>query len=473
MTLGLPRTNDGKFMPGFSYSPETMFRPGQEPPNKGKKFPGSGNSASFRKGNEPHNTLHDYATTVRSNNKGQTYKYIRLEKGKWEFMQKWRWANEVGPIPAGMILRCKTKDRLNCEPSNWELITRAENARRNKLECDVKPAVCIVCNTNFESRNKKARYCSDECRRLGNLKLMQQWHAENPHPKKEGPKNLMNVVKECIVCGSAFFQASNIQKTCSQTCRTVHRHRTFQNYRESHPREKSERKVLPEKRCSKCGQNFTPYRFNNSICSLCRITGPRTVNCLQCGTEFISTGRGIELLCSDECRRQRKTLMRAKYGYKEEEKKPGFTCACCHQEFENIRKVKYCSAACRAEIHRQKAAARYQAKPQKQVKEKAEKTSLSKLMPERVAVEDRSASKGKAKRNPKLEREAALNMIELNRNAPLHDRDIIREKQIVSPDLSTMPFRIYDKRLKQTFFFRTEEKYLNYLNKLQNEKTKL
>ena len=30
-----------------------------------------------------------------------------------------------------MVLRCKSNDKLNCNPDNWELITKVENAKRN------------------------------------------------------------------------------------------------------------------------------------------------------------------------------------------------------------------------------------------------------------------------------------------------------------------------------------------------------
>ena len=40
------------------------------------------------------------------------------------------WQQAHGPIPEGMALKCKT-DRLNTDPSNWELIPRALLPRLN------------------------------------------------------------------------------------------------------------------------------------------------------------------------------------------------------------------------------------------------------------------------------------------------------------------------------------------------------
>ena len=62
-------------------------------------------------------------------------------------------------------------------------------------------------------------------------------------------------------------------------------------------------------------------------------------------------------------------------------------------------------------------------------------------------------------------------MPELNRNAPKNDREIIEIKNIVSPDLSKMEFRVFDPKLRITRFFRNEEKYLNYLNSIQWKKS--
>ena len=67
------------------------------------------------------------------------------------------------------------------------------------------------------------------------------------------------------------------------------------------------------------------------------------------------------------------------------------------------------------------------------------------------------------KHQKKNEKDAALNMLELNRNAPAHDREVLKKKKIVSPDLKDMKFHHHDKRMKITYYFITEEKYNNYL----------
>lgn len=553
MDNNLPRTEKGRFIKGVCYSPETTFKPSGESWNRGLKFPGTGNSASFEKGHKPHNTLYDNAITTRKNNQGREYAYIRLAEGNWEFLQKWRWMNEIGPIPEGMLLRCKNDDTLNCDPSNWELMTRAENARVNRSQYKPRTATCAICAKEFKGYSRNAKYCSKECRKAGNLSLTKKYQAEHTpkiiltprsclvcdilftpqhnlqkicsaecrkdkqrqynhryklkHPHvftARSSSNLTTKVKECIICGNAFTPSSNVQKTCSDSCRTIR----AKQYKADHTAKKR-----IEKNCSRCGSKFIPVPTHRQICEDCRNRKPRKVTCIQCGTVFTKSGRGAQLLCSDECKNARKNFLRAKYGLKNRKpaplvkttckvcgseftgnigsrycspecKKQGklittrkhrdiereqrlatpkqpvkCTCAQCGQEFESSRKKRYCSRECQLEVKRIKAEVynRTKAKlrPPKPLKIKAPKP-----IPE-------PAPQRKPKRNQKAEREAALNMLELNRNAPAHDGEIIKAKNIVSPDLSKMEYRIYDPKMKQTFFFRTEAKYLNYLNKMK------
>ncbi|MEC9243436.1 MAG: HNH endonuclease signature motif containing protein [Pseudomonadota bacterium] len=38
---------------------------------------------------------------------------------------RWLWEKENGPVPDGMVLKCRDGNRQNTAPSNWELIPRA------------------------------------------------------------------------------------------------------------------------------------------------------------------------------------------------------------------------------------------------------------------------------------------------------------------------------------------------------------
>ncbi|MGP0074877.1 MAG: HNH endonuclease signature motif containing protein [Bryobacteraceae bacterium] len=43
------------------------------------------------------------------------------------------WEQHRGPIPPGHIVVFKDRDRSNCAIENLELISKAENARRNRM----------------------------------------------------------------------------------------------------------------------------------------------------------------------------------------------------------------------------------------------------------------------------------------------------------------------------------------------------
>jgi hypothetical protein len=64
---------------------------------------------------------------------GSARRIYTFEKvnGKWVRQQLLRWVALHGSIPANHLLICRTADTANSDPSNWELITRAEQVRRN------------------------------------------------------------------------------------------------------------------------------------------------------------------------------------------------------------------------------------------------------------------------------------------------------------------------------------------------------
>lgn len=93
----------------------------------------------FQKGQLPHNTKEkDGVITIRKDQmKGGNiiqYKYIRLALGKWYPYHQHIWEKKHGRIPEGMCLWFKDGNSLNCTLRNLELITRAENMRRNSIQ---------------------------------------------------------------------------------------------------------------------------------------------------------------------------------------------------------------------------------------------------------------------------------------------------------------------------------------------------
>lgn len=64
---------------------------------------------------------------------GRAYLWRRTSLGRRQQEHRYQWQQAHGPIPPGHVLRCRSADTLNCDPANWELLTRAEHARRNEV----------------------------------------------------------------------------------------------------------------------------------------------------------------------------------------------------------------------------------------------------------------------------------------------------------------------------------------------------
>jgi hypothetical protein len=124
----------GIMVKGSQLGVKTRFKKGQEAWNKGLKgLKLSPGHTCFEKGHLPHNTKNDNDTSIRINKEGRSTMYIRVELGKWIPLQYYNWIKIYGPIPKKHVLACKNGDRLNCDPSNWELLTMTENMKRNQM----------------------------------------------------------------------------------------------------------------------------------------------------------------------------------------------------------------------------------------------------------------------------------------------------------------------------------------------------
>ncbi len=99
------------------------------------------NAGQFKKGDLPKNTLSDYMITTRVDQGGRVIKYIRVALGKWVELQHYNWKQAGKDIPSGMVLVFKDGDSTNCEISNLELITKAENLSRNRPKPQDQPKV--------------------------------------------------------------------------------------------------------------------------------------------------------------------------------------------------------------------------------------------------------------------------------------------------------------------------------------------
>lgn len=130
-------------------------------------MPYNANSArtQFKKGGLPLNTK--YAGHERVSKDGyveisvkQTNPHTGYER-RYVLKHRWQWEKKHGPIPAGMVLKCKG-DHLNTDPSNWELIPRGVLPRLNgrfgrgydEAPAEVKPAIMAVAKLEHQLRDK-------------------------------------------------------------------------------------------------------------------------------------------------------------------------------------------------------------------------------------------------------------------------------------------------------------------------------
>lgn len=114
---------------------------GHVPANKGLRRPGyvRGRMAEtqFRKGHRPRNWKPIGTVVV----DGDGYLRRKIAEGPsgfgnpkaWELVHKRVWIDANGPIPRGHCIWFKDQNKANCSLENLELITQAENMRRNTI----------------------------------------------------------------------------------------------------------------------------------------------------------------------------------------------------------------------------------------------------------------------------------------------------------------------------------------------------
>lgn len=116
----------------------TRFKKGQVPMNKGKRdyeFRSPDAIArcartQFKTGHRPHNTKPVGYERITDDG----YILIKVSMDcKMVLKHRWVWEQANGPIPKGYNIMFRDGNRLNCELSNLELISRQEAARRQVL----------------------------------------------------------------------------------------------------------------------------------------------------------------------------------------------------------------------------------------------------------------------------------------------------------------------------------------------------
>lgn len=144
------------------------FDKGHVPWTKGKKLPFNAGSArtQFKTGQQPPNTK--YAGHERLGTHGyveisvnETNPHTGFER-RYVLKHRWLWEQAHGPIPDGMVLKCKG-DPLNTDPSNWELVLRGLLPRLNGRSGrgydvapdELKPTIMAVAKLEHRLRETK------------------------------------------------------------------------------------------------------------------------------------------------------------------------------------------------------------------------------------------------------------------------------------------------------------------------------
>jgi len=123
---------------GFYYEGDKLgcFKEGHTPANKGAKMPNhvyeAAKATMFKKGFKPANTKFDGAISLRKDNSGYVYKFIRLKCAKWVQLHRYVWEQANGLIPDKHIIRFINGNTLDVRLDNLELLSMDKNAIINR-----------------------------------------------------------------------------------------------------------------------------------------------------------------------------------------------------------------------------------------------------------------------------------------------------------------------------------------------------
>jgi len=145
----------------------TRFQKGFTPWNKGKKVQSTEGmkATQFKKGMLPHNTKYDGHERITVDG----YVEVRGSQGKYRGKHIIVWEAINGEIPKGMLVVFKDGNKQNCDIGNLEIITRAENMKRNTIHRyseELKPVVILIgklknkVHEKSNRRSKKSSVCS-------------------------------------------------------------------------------------------------------------------------------------------------------------------------------------------------------------------------------------------------------------------------------------------------------------------------
>ena len=153
--------NIGCYRKGIRNSPETEFKKGHVPHNKGTHPPTVGRMAEtqFKQGQMPHN--HKPVGSERI-----SYGKIQIkiaEPKSWEWLATLIWQSvHKKALPEGCIIRFANEDITDYSPENLVAITKAQNAVLNHLhihtyDADSLKAALLICDLKMQQSKRKKR----------------------------------------------------------------------------------------------------------------------------------------------------------------------------------------------------------------------------------------------------------------------------------------------------------------------------
>lgn len=161
-------------MLGIKSDDNGRFKKGHISPYKVPKGVHLSPATEFKKGNVPGNLKYDGCIAKRYHSRDRRYYlYIRISKANWVLLNRHIWTQAHGPIPAKHTVRFKDGNCMNCKLDNLELISQAENMRRNHNYELTDKKVLAYLSRGLSSENKlKLASEKEELIKIKRLQIM-------------------------------------------------------------------------------------------------------------------------------------------------------------------------------------------------------------------------------------------------------------------------------------------------------------
>jgi hypothetical protein len=182
--LGLEKTpeylqRECRLQKGHTLGRATQFRKGDAPANKGLKRPGwhvgRMKETQFKKGQRSGKAAMNWKPigTILADDEG----YLRIKVreavyGKeatgfgntrvWPMLSRYIWEQHKGPIPPKHLVIFKDGNRENCVFDNLDLISMADNCRRNSMWARLPRELAVAIQLNGALKNKIRRLSGQE-----------------------------------------------------------------------------------------------------------------------------------------------------------------------------------------------------------------------------------------------------------------------------------------------------------------------